>query len=105
MKETKEISNFLNTIWDQSKQKIANHLFSIEEKMLLRDHIHKLPKNEMSYIFKIVVSNKENYNKNNNGVFFDLNKLSNSTIEEIYNYIQLIQKTQKEDKVEYIMES
>ena len=69
--------------------------------MLLVDyrHMHKniniCSINEMMYIFQIIVIHNESYTRNSNGIFFDLNQISEKTLKKIKEYIDIVVKNKK----------
>ena len=50
----------------------------------------------MIELFKIILETGENYTKNNNGVFINLNWLNDETLNKINNYISFCIKSQNE---------
>lgn len=55
-----------------------------------------LVKPEQEEIFRILRKMKEQYTENSNGIFFDLSVLSDSTIQQIQEYIDFCLKTRQE---------
>ena len=55
-----------------------------------------LVKPEQEEIFRILRKMKEQYTENSNGIFFDLSVLSDSTIQQIQEYIDFCLKTRHE---------
>ena len=78
----------LNTI--KKECKMEKQMFSFESKRYMFNHINKLSVNEMMYIFQIISSNSEEYTRNKNGIFFDLNHLSDGTLLKIKEYVDII---------------
>lgn len=55
-----------------------------------------LVKTEQEEVFRILRKMKEQYTENSNGIFFDLTLLSDSTIQQIQEYIDFCLKTRQE---------
>jgi hypothetical protein len=55
-----------------------------------------LVKPEQEEVFRILRKMKEQYTENSNGIFFDLTLLSDSTIQQIQEYIDFCLKTRQE---------
>ena len=62
----------------------------------IKNNISNLNNNELEEIFKIVYKNNNNYTKNNNGVFINLNWLNEDTLNQINNYINFCIKSHNE---------
>ena len=61
----------------------------VEKLKNIRDSIGELDKNQQHEIFKIICKNRNNrYTENNNGIFINMNKLSNSTIKNIKSFLE-----------------
>jgi len=67
-----------------------------EERKKVFDTIKMLVKPEQEEIFRIIRKSKENYTENSNGIFFDLTALSESTFQQIREYIQFCLTTRQE---------
>ena len=62
----------------------------------IQNNVSKLTNIEIIELFKIILATGENYTKNNNGVFINLNWLNDETIHKINNYISFCIKYQNE---------
>jgi len=62
----------------------------------IKNNISNLNNNELEEIFKIIYKNNNNYTKNNNGVFINLNWLNDETLNQINNYINFCIKSHNE---------
>ena len=62
----------------------------------IKSNISNLNNNELEEIFKIIYKNNNNYTKNNNGVFINLNWLNEDTLIQINNYINFCIKSHNE---------
>jgi len=62
----------------------------------IQNNIGSLNNNELEEIFKIIYKNNNNYTKNNNGVFINLNWLNDDTLNQINNYINFCIKSHNE---------
>lgn len=68
----------------------------IEKCKKIQNSISKLSENELIELFKIIDINTTNYTKNNNGIFINLNWVSDNIITKIDNYIDFCIKSQNE---------
>lgn len=68
----------------------------IQKKKKLLDIVHNLSKLEYMEIFQIFSEDGCQYSENSNGVFINLNNVSEPTIDKIYHFINFI-KHKKED--------
>jgi hypothetical protein len=62
----------------------------------IQNNVNKLTNIEMIELFKIILETGENYTKNNNGVFINLNWLNDETLNKINDYIIFCIKSQNE---------
>ena len=62
----------------------------------IQNNVSKLTNIEIIELFKIILKTGENYTKNNNGVFINLNWLNDETLDKINNYISFCIKSQNE---------
>ena len=69
----------------------------------IQNNISNLSQNELYEIFKILHNNNNNYTKNNNGIFVNLNWLDIDILNQINNYIIFCIKSHKEIKKHEIM--
>jgi hypothetical protein len=60
------------------------------------ENIKILDKPEQEEIFRIIRKTKENYTENSNGIFFDLNSISDESFSLIKEYINFCLKTRQE---------
>ena len=60
------------------------------------ENIKILDKPEQEEIFRIIRKTKENYTENSNGIFFDLNSISDESFGLIKEYINFCLKTRQE---------
>ena len=67
---------------------------TVEQLEILRDKIQELNNIELHHlqILKIIKSCNSNYSENSNGVFINMNHLSNEAIEKIQEYLKHIEK-------------
>jgi hypothetical protein len=71
--------------------------FGYEERKKIFENIKGLVKSEYEEIYRILYKTKENYTENSNGIFFDLNTISDETFSNIKEYIEFCLKTRQED--------
>tara|TARA_Y100000590_G_C15384870_1_gene887815 strand:+ start:408 stop:692 length:285 start_codon:yes stop_codon:yes gene_type:complete len=69
---------------------------NFKQKLILKDEIDKLTKLEKIEIFKIIYKNNEKFTENKNGIMFDLNKCSSTTIENIQKLLNYSNDNKKE---------
>lgn len=62
----------------------------------IQNSVNKLTNVEIIELFKIILETGENYTKNNNGVFINLNWLNEETLKKLNNYIIFCIKSQNE---------
>jgi len=74
---------------------MKNSDIKINELKLLNKIIGKLNKVHHVKIFNIIIKNNIKYSENRNGVFINLNKVSDNTITEIKKYIEYIKIQEK----------
>jgi hypothetical protein len=63
------------------------------------ENIKILDKPEQEEIFRIIRKTKENYTENSNGIFFDLNSISDESFSLIKEYINFCLKTRQEHEL------
>lgn len=75
----------------ENKEKIFNFIKSIKNKEFFLN------------VFDIIKENQEKYTTNNNGIFFDINKLSSSSIEKILELMNdySVKSSETEDNVSF----
>ena len=81
----------LETITEPTKK------FSITELKNIKNIINKLENYQLIEIIKIIYKYNFNYKKNNNVIFIDMTKLDNTILDEIYKYLNFINKINKFD--------
>ncbi len=69
---------------------------SYDERKKVFDTMRLLVKTEQEEIFRIIRKMKENYTENSNGIFFDLNMISDETFDQIKEYLRFCLKTREE---------
>jgi len=62
----------------------------------IQNNVSRLTNIEIIELFKIILETGENYTKNNNGVFINLNWLNDETLNKINDYISFCIKSQNE---------
>ena len=65
----------------------------------LRDTISELDVCEQVEVLKIIEKNKIKYTENKNGIFINMNKLNNKTIEDLELFIVYIRKNIKKNLI------
>jgi len=72
---------------------------SIKKLKELRDTITELEVCEQAEILKIIEKNKAKFTENKNGVFINMNKLSDKAIEDIETFLEYIQNNYKKNLI------
>ena len=72
---------------------------SIKKLKELRDTITDLEVCEQAEILKIIEKNKAKFTENKNGVFINMNKLSDKAIEDIEIFLEYIQNNYKKNLI------
>jgi ribosomal protein L22 len=72
---------------------------SIKKLKELRDTITELEVCEQAEILKIVEKNRAKFTENKNGVFINMNKLSDKAIEDIETFLEYIQNNYKKNLI------
>ena len=62
----------------------------------IQNNVSRLTNIEIIELFKIILETGENYTKNNNGVFININWLNDETLNKINDYISFCIKSQNE---------
>ena len=75
---------------DQKKEHDRRKLFLDDMKLLQRDEYHE--------IFRIIKTNNVEYSENNNGVFFNVNLLSQEVFEKLNSFLQLCKLQRENDQ-------
>lgn len=65
----------------------------------LRDIISELDICEQAEILKIIEKNKIKFTENKNGIFINMNKLTNKSIEDIESFISYIKSNYKKNLI------
>lgn len=65
---------------------------TIKELKDLRDKINELENCEHIELLKILIKNDIKYTENSNGIFINMNKLSQKSIDDINNFLTFISK-------------
>ena len=99
----KSIKDFTNDIWENCTNELVDKMISIQDKISIRDKINKLNKNEMLYIFQLILKSNEKYTENQNGVFIDLNTFKYETLIEIITYLDTVFESKNESKVQILI--
>jgi hypothetical protein len=64
----------------------------------LMEEIKKMSNEQYKEIFRILKRNNVSYTENSNGIFFDLNAVSDITIQELQKFVELSQAQQIAEK-------
>ena len=76
--------------------------FSIEQLEILRDEIQEIENTEQNHlkILEILNNTNVNFSENSNGIFINMNNLSDSQIQQLVDYLNYIKK--KKEKFEHV---
>lgn len=72
---------------------------SIKKLKELREVINELEVCEQAEILKIIERNKIKYTENKNGVFINMNKLTNNAISDIESFIEFVNNNYKKNLI------
>ncbi len=72
---------------------------SIKRLKELRDTITELDVCEQSEVLKIIEKNNIKFTENKNGVFINMNKLSDKSIDDIENFLEYINNNYKKNLI------
>ena len=102
-----EFNTIINSMdyeqYSEEKKITINKKYDYNKKMELVKKIQKIKKSEyMVNIFKIIKSQSQNYNVNNNGVFVFFHDLSDDVYESVENYVNTIYKLHKKSSTNKI---
>ena len=86
------IKQYKSNINKKSDQCDNKHTLSILEKRLLKDKVLQLSKDECKIVFNMIKKDTNKYTQNNNGIFINLDKITNETLLEINNYVNTVTK-------------
>lgn len=65
-------------------------IYTYQEKLWLYEQMKHQTDDDTYYIYRLIKKNGEDYTVNSNGVFFDLDRLSNDTIRELNMYYKVL---------------
>lgn len=71
------------------------HEYSVDDLKNIKKSIEKLQENEHYEIIKILNKHNFKYSENNNGVFINMNRLSNTIILDILKFIEFCKKNKQ----------
>lgn len=75
-------------------------IYTNQEKFRLYQMMKEQTKEDTYYIYRVLIKNGENYSVNSNGVFFDLEAVSDKTLQDLAMYYNVLRPL-KEDKPHY----
>tara|TARA_B100001093_G_scaffold510805_1_gene577368 strand:- start:985 stop:1239 length:255 start_codon:yes stop_codon:yes gene_type:complete len=81
------------------EQKNETTKVSIKKLKELRDVITELEVCEQAEILKIIERNKIKYTENKNGVFINMNKLTDNAISDIESFIEFVNNNYKKNLI------
>lgn len=65
-------------------------IYTYQEKLWLYEQLKSTDKDDQFYLFRLLRKNSEDYTENTNGIFFDLNRLRDETLQEMMNYYKVV---------------
>lgn len=77
--------NISNESTSESSEKL-----SILDKRILREKVQTLSKNECKVVFNMIRNDTDKYTENNNGIFINLDNISEKILQQIYNYVNKV---------------
>jgi len=66
-------------------------IYTYQEKLWLYERIGRPTKDESFYIYRLLKRNDETYTTNSNGIFFDIDTLSDDTLRDLMLYYRVLQ--------------
>ena len=90
------MSESLNNLNDNQELDNIEKKFSVEKLKLLKKEIESLQENEHLEILKIINKSSIKYSENKNGIFVNMNRLPDSIIEEIQNFLNFCKSNKME---------
>lgn len=86
------IKQYKSKVNEKSDQCNEEQSLSILDKRLLKDKVLQLSKDECRIVFNMIKKDTNKFTQNNNGIFINLDKLTNKTLLEINNYVNIVTK-------------
>ena len=86
------IKQYKSNFNEKSDQCDEEQSLSILDKRLLKDKVLQLSKDECRIVFNMIKKDTNKFTQNNNGIFINLDKLTNKTLLEINNYVNTVTK-------------
>lgn len=75
---------------DVSSNKKTDDKLSILDKRILREKVQSLSKNECKVVFNMIKNDTDKYTENNNGIFINLDNISEQILQQIYMYVNKV---------------
>jgi len=75
---------------DLSSNKKTDDKLSILDKRILREKVQSLSKNECKVVFNMIKNDTDKYTENNNGIFINLDNISEQILQQIYMYVNKV---------------
>jgi hypothetical protein len=70
-------------------------IYTFKERRWLYLQTKTLTGNDTNYIFHVIRKNNEDYTVNSNGMFFDMERLSDESIQELMVYYKLLKRLEE----------
>ena len=86
------IKQYKTNVNEKNDQCDKEQSLSILDKRLLKDKVLQLSKDECKIVFNMIKKDTNKFTQNNNGIFINLDKLTNETLLEINNYVNTVTK-------------
>ena len=91
-----QVNVMLRTIVKIKKKNKNRNMDNYDKRKDLLDIIKVLTKTEQEEIFRILKRTNSYYTENSNGIFFDVSKLSEQTLEQMLQFIEFCNKNRKD---------
>lgn len=75
-------------------------IYTAREKIRLYEKMKEQTKEDSYYIYRVLIKNGEGHSVNSNGVFFDLDAVSDETLRDLTMYYNVLRPL-REDKPHY----
>lgn len=64
--------------------------YTFREKLWLYEQMKGSSEEDQRFIVRLLIKKEESFTENSNGIFFDLERLMDETLEELINYYQYV---------------
>jgi hypothetical protein len=65
-------------------------IYTFQEKLWLYEHMKNQTEDDTLFVYRVLKKNDEEFTENSNGLFFDLDRVSNESIRELMMYYKVV---------------